>query len=380
MVNPAVGYQPRTTPAERRADLAAQRRTATAIEAIYTDPDTFTGPITVDRDATDPNLISNKSGATNVDGVVHVSICSNGTEIGRITRATSTTAGFLTSSDEQLKQNLRPIDDEITLLWMRSTEPLFFEYKDRPDVRHVGYSAQQIAELWPNAVTNGIVTPGHGNIEDRTFDEDGNETTPYGVWQAWMMDHAKLTPVLHAGLRTLDRLIDANTDRITELEDTVAYQAAQINVLQVAVADQTADIAALATALADLREAVYYTRQSEAFWQYSNTVTPPPGAGQMRTDVPITTMWIHRNDTDGYDRRHKFDFIIDRTAVNPQGIRFRVRGATGAVYELRTNGQAVNNGTYYTIPVTALAGTASDKGFRVELTALSEIWAEDPPT
>ena len=235
MPNPQVGFQPRTTPAERRADLDLRRRLNGQIADIYTEPDTFTGPIVVDRDATDPNFISNKTGTSNVDGVIHLSIRSNNTEIGRITRATSSTAGFLTTSDEDLKENIRPVDDDLTLLWMRSTEPMLFDYKAQPGVRHVGYSAQHIAEIWPNAVLNGIVIPGYGNIEDRTFDEDGNETTPEGTWQAWMMDHSKLTPALHAGLRTLDRTIEArgvilaeHEARLDSLEDLVATQAEQI--------------------------------------------------------------------------------------------------------------------------------------------------------
>ena len=358
MVNPRVGFQPRTTPAERRADLDAARRARADVAAVFTDPDTFTGPIVVDRDATDPNYISNKTGATNVDGVIHVSIRSSGTEIGRITRATSTTAGFLTSSDEDLKQNLRPIDDETVLLWMRITEPLFFEYRDRPDVRHVGYSAQQVAEIWPNAVANGIVTPGYGNIEDRTFDEDGNETTPHGVWQAWMMDHSKLTPPLHAGLRTLDRIITERGELLDE---------------------QAARIAALEDELAALRVEIYYTRQMTADWQFSNTATAPPGSGQMRTNTAADTMWLHRIDTDGYDRRASLDSIVARTVDKPEDMRFRIRGTSGAVLELRTNGRAINNGTYYTIPIHVLSGSPTDKGFRVEVTLLSEIWAEDPP-
>jgi hypothetical protein len=236
MVNPQVGFQPRTTPAERRADLDLARQARSSIAAIYSAPETFSGAIVVDRDATDPNFVSDKSGASNVDGVIHLSIRSNGTEIGRITRATSSTAGFLTSSDADLKENFAPVDDESALLWMRTLEPKFFNYVDKPDVRHVGYSAQEVAELWPNGVSNGVVVPGHGNVNDRTWDENGRETTPPEVWQAWMMDHSKPAPILHAIARTQDRLIAALEARIADLEESGALVAWPVGSVFVSIA------------------------------------------------------------------------------------------------------------------------------------------------
>jgi len=370
------GFQPRNTPAERRAFFDSQRR----IGVIYSDPDGFTGTIEVDiDDSTDPNFISNRTGSGNVDGAIHMSIRSAGTEIGRITRATSTTAGFLTTSDEDLKENIVNIDDDLAMQWMRTIEPYFFNYKGVPEIRHVGYCAQRVAAQWPNGISNGVVSPGHGNVHDRTWDDHGNETTPPGVWQAWMMDHSKLTPILHAALRTLDATIEQRGDtlddygaRITALEGTVAAQAAQIAALQQAGTGHGADLAAL-------RVEIFYTRQLTAFWQYSNTITAPPGAGQVRTNAALTEMYIHVNDDNGYNRASTFDAIVAFTAANPKACRFRVRGATGSVFEVLTNGKVTRTANYYTVPIKVVSGVASDKGFRVEITALSEIWAEDPP-
>jgi hypothetical protein len=130
----------------------------------------------------------------------------------------------------------------------------------------------------------------------------------------------------------------------------------------------------LLQAVSDLRDEVYYTRRFRAFWQYSNTATPPPGAGQLRTNTPtITEMYVHKNDADGYDRSTQLDFI-------PHGALIRVRGTSGSVFELRSTGPAVDNGVWYTVPVTVISGTDGDKGFRIELTMFSGIWSEDLPT
>ena len=378
-----VGYQPRTTPAERRADLDQRRIVAELREQV----EATDQPVIVDLDTNLSNFISNKSGPANFDGAIHFEVRSAGTTIGRITRATSTTAGFLTSSDEDLKENLGPIDDDLALQWMRTIEPLFFNYKEIPDVRHVGYSAQRVAAAWPNGVANGIVTPGWGNIEDRTWDEDGNETTPYEVWQAWMMDHSKITPILHAGLQTIDRIVTDRTavladheDRIASLEQIVTAQADQIAALQQTVITLDASLTALQEQIVDLRAEVFYTRQATMLYDCSTATTLPPANGQVRINAAATQIYVHRIDRGGYNRQAWLDFIVAATNQKSNGVRIRMRGAQGAVYELRTNSLATYTatGTYYTIPVSVVSGTVT-KGFDVELTVLTEIWAEDPP-
>jgi uncharacterized coiled-coil protein SlyX len=387
VAQPSSGYQPRNTPAERRAFFDQKRTLGTAIADIYTDPDSFAGTIevTID-DSTDPDYISNRTGTGNVDGATHMSIRSAGTEIGRITRATSTTAGFLTTSDEDLKENLEPITDDLSLLWMRTLTPYFFNYKGVPDVRHVGYSAQRVAAEWPNGVANGIVAPGHGDIDQRTWDDDGNETTPPEAWQAWMMDHSKLTPILHAAIQTMDNIqvqrteiLDDHEARLDALEQTVQEQLADIAALIDENTHQADQIAQLNTKIDRLRVDTYYTRQMTAYWQYSNTVTPSPGAGQVRTNTALTEMYIHSIDDGGYNRIATLDSVMTFTAVDPKSCRFRVRGATGSVFELRSNGRATKTGVWYTVPITVISGAAVDKGFRVEITLLSGIWSQDPP-
>ena len=348
--------------------------------------DAMTGMLTINAGA-GPNIRSNITGAANVDGVVHVDIRSDGTQIGRITRATSSTAGFLTSSDEELKENIVLVDDDLALLWMRSIEPYFFNYIDKPDVRHVGYSAQRVAAAWPNGISNGIVAPGHGDISARTWDANGQETTPTEVWEAWMMDHSKITPILHAALQTMDRIQTARTALLAEhearldaLEAAVATQASQITALQQLAATHTAQIAANSQAILantqrvnQLRTDVFYTRRFVAYWQFSNTTTAPPGAGQVRTSADNKTLWLHKVDTEGYDRADQFTMIV-------AGVEFAIRSTAGRTFTVRSTGLTVDVGTYITVPITVLSGVP-DKGVRVEITIRTGIWASDtPPT
>ena len=123
-------------------------------------------------------------------------------------------------------------------------------------------------------------------------------------------------------------------------------------------------------AIADLRDEVAQTRSLTAYWQYSNTTTPPPGGGQLRSPSPtIDHFYLHKTDTDGYNRSLQLSFL-------PKGSLIRVRGATGSVFAVRTTGPTVDNTTWFDIPITVISGTDGDKGFRVELTLLTGIWAE----
>jgi hypothetical protein len=99
----------------------------------------------------------------------------------------------------------------------------------------------------------------------------------------------------------------------------------------------------------------------------------------MRTNTAQTEMYIHSIDDGGYNRITTLDAVTAFTGIDPKACRFRVRGATGAVFELQSNGKAAKAGLWYTVPIAVVSGAAVDKGFRVEITVLSRIWAENPP-
>ena len=67
------------------------------------------------------------------------------------------------------------------------------------------------------------------------------------------------------------------------------------------------------------------------------------------------------------------------TAVDPQACRFRVRGTTGAVFELRSNGRATKTANYYTVPSPSSPAPPPTKGSASKSPCSREIWAEDPP-
>jgi hypothetical protein len=343
------------------------------------------------------NIRLYRSEAANVVGQIYQTFCGGGSAGGSVYGSVTRTSGgvaYNTTSDRVLKENVETIDDESALLWMRMVEPVFFNFIGQPNIRQVGYIAQDVAEIWPNAVNNGVVTPG----------------------VPWMMDHGRITPFLHAGIQALDRTLsthivtvddhesriedleaaagigddsrlDAMEASITALQATVVTQAAEIVDLQRTVADQAAQIAALeaspddaiTVAISDLRNEVYYTRQMTAAWQYSNTTGTPPTAGQLRSNTPLTNLYMNKVDTDGFNRSAALNYIVTSTLYKYDSARIRIRGANGSVFEVRSNGPAVDNGTWVNIPVTIVAGTEGSKGTRVEMTMLSEIWAEDPP-
>jgi hypothetical protein len=95
-----------------------------------------------------------------------------------------------------------------------------------------------------------------------------------------------------------------------------------------------------------------------AFWQFSNTTTAPPGSGQVRSNAGNTTLWVHKTDTDGFDR----SVGLGTVAVG------------NLVYVRATNGTALNltitaiadSGTYFTFTTTAASGTVT-KGARTQL-------------
>jgi hypothetical protein len=200
------------------------------------------------QDATgNPNYRSNKTGAADVNGATHMRIDSAGTEIGSITRASSISTGFNTSSDEDLKQGFEAISDELALYWLRVVQPMLYEHIAEPGVTQVGYVAQRVAAAWPESITLGIVRPGHGDITKRTWDADGNETTSDEVWRSWQIDYSKFSPLVHASVRAVDA-------RVLVLEQIALEQSQRIDVLEDRLADVEDDLAGLQAAVIGLSQ------------------------------------------------------------------------------------------------------------------------------
>lgn len=97
------------------------------------------------------------------------------TVIGSITQNAAATVAYNVSSDARLKKDIKSFTNSALELVKRLNVR---EYKYKSDVtnrNHVGFVAQELAEIWPEAVTPGGVN---------------EKVSP------WMVDYAKLTPLL----------------------------------------------------------------------------------------------------------------------------------------------------------------------------------------
>ena len=114
---------------------------------------------------------------------------------------------------------------------------------------------------------------------------------------------------------------------------------------------------------------------ASAEWRYSTTQTAPPGSGQFRTNSPPTLLWIHDSDNSGFDRSFGIALVqADDTIM--------LRFANGHSSVLRATGPAVDNTTYWTVPVVVASGNPEpDRGQLCFVTAITAApqGPEGPP-
>lgn len=171
---------------------------------------TSTGSFLQTRGDTAANLQINKisTGAT-ASGTTFATFSLSSTPIGSITRNAATSAVlYNVSSDANLKTVIGELDPELAEYVIGLVTPMMYSWNEDPEhIPAIGYIAQDVAEVWPQSVGLGMVTPGVGDVSDRTWDREGNETTPDGAWMPWQMDPKVIIPVLHASLnRTTTKL------------------------------------------------------------------------------------------------------------------------------------------------------------------------------
>lgn len=147
----------------------------------------------------------NKIGSGAVVNGTFINFLNEGTGMGSITRASATVTAFNTSSDEEKKQDIVEVDDELAEWVARIVQPYMFSWKEIPDQTVMGYIAQRIVAVWPEAIEHGLVSP-------PTTDDDGNEI-------GWMVDSSKMVPILHAAWQSSARKLDALTKRVEALEN-----------------------------------------------------------------------------------------------------------------------------------------------------------------
>jgi hypothetical protein len=123
-------------------------------------------------------------------GYFYTCLNQGGSVIGRIEAATNTTTTFTGSSDQRLKQNPSDFD---ALEIIAQIIPREFEWKANPGVRNIGFYAQELHEVFPEAVSVG----------SDELTESGELKYPWGV------DYSRLTPILVKALQELKAQFDA---------------------------------------------------------------------------------------------------------------------------------------------------------------------------
>lgn len=116
------------------------------------------------------------------------------TIIGSITQNAAAGVAYNTVSDKRLKTPVGPVDPADAVDTVARIEPIRFTWTDRPDAGdQIGFLAQDLWEVAPEAVSPGVGEPGDDDF------------IPWGV------DPAKLVPTLVAAIQAL-------TARIAVLE------------------------------------------------------------------------------------------------------------------------------------------------------------------
>jgi len=136
----------------------------------------------------------------NTNGAIYIQFGnSSGTRIGSITRASSTTIAYNTSSDYRLKEDFEPVPQPIARL--KQIKPTRFNFKGYPDERMDGFIAHELQEVIPEAVTG----------QKDAVNPDGS-ISPQGV------DQSKLVPLLTAALQEAITKIETLEARLSALE------------------------------------------------------------------------------------------------------------------------------------------------------------------
>jgi len=124
------------------------------------------------------------------------------TTIGGIIQTGGTTVSYSTTSDQRLKENIRPTP--LGLSDLMTIEVSDYNYiGDDVANKRTGFLAQQLYSVYPQAVTPG---------------GENEKIAP------WMVDYAALTPLLVKAIQDQQAQIEALKVRIAALEDMNEYQ------------------------------------------------------------------------------------------------------------------------------------------------------------
>ena len=173
-----------------------------------------------------PLHLSKPEGAA--DGDLFTSYIVGGVLRGSVS-ATAGGVAFNTTSDERLKEHIRPSAKGLAEVMKMQVSD--YNYKTSPDRGETGFIAQQLQTVFPNAVTEGGENP---------------------TENPWTVDYGRVTPVLAKAIQQLKQEKDAEIaelkGRLAKLEGLVAENA------QLKAAN--AELAAMASDVETLKKAV----------------------------------------------------------------------------------------------------------------------------
>jgi hypothetical protein len=138
----------------------------------------------------------------------------NTSDPGSIRIATSgSTTSYTTTSDKRAKENFEELTNGLEVVL--AMKPQIFNFKaDKDKRRCVGFIAQELFDIYPDAVSPGTES-----------DDDGQ-------YASWGVDYGKVTPVL---TKAIQELSAENTELKTyngQLEDRLATMEARLNALE----------------------------------------------------------------------------------------------------------------------------------------------------
>jgi hypothetical protein len=150
--------------------------------------------LTVERDSSDYCYTSNQTGGGTK---AHIQFMDAGTQVGRITSASSTTT-YSTSSDYRLKKDVQPMLN--ALATVSALKPVTYKWKSDGSSGQ-GFIAHELAEIVPDCVTG----------EKDAVNEDGS-INPQGI------DTSFLVATLTAAIQELNAKVDAQVLEIQALK------------------------------------------------------------------------------------------------------------------------------------------------------------------
>ena len=122
----------------------------------------------------------------------------DGTEVGAVRQITSASVDFWSPSDQRLKTNIQNTTRGLADLMQLQVRD--YVYKDDPEKPQTGFMAQEVYEVFPNAVSVG---------------GDDAKTDP------WMMNYGNLTPLLVKAVQDLSRQNDDLQKQVEELKKQI---------------------------------------------------------------------------------------------------------------------------------------------------------------